>query len=129
KPLLFSLVLAISLSGFAAEAPRVKALGADGKPLNFDFEDGTLKDWIAAGPAFAKQPIKGDTVYKRRQDMHSQHQGDYWIGSFEIGSDAPTGTLTSVSFKVTHTWASFLVGGGSYDETYVELLLTEGEKR
>src|SRR6185436_16694981 len=129
KPLLFSLVLAISLSGFAADAPRVKPVGADGKPLNFDFEDGTLKDWTAVGQAFAKQPIKGDTVYKRRQDMHSQHQGDYWIGSFEIGSDAPTGTLTSVSFKVTHTWASFLVGGGSHPETYVELLLKEGEKR
>src|SRR5438445_13089997 len=73
--------------------------GKDGRPLNLDFEDGTLKDWTAAGNAFEKQPIRGDTVSKRRSDMRSDHQGNYWIGSFEIAGDAPQGTLTSVAFK------------------------------
>jgi putative membrane-bound dehydrogenase-like protein len=100
----------------------VLPVGADGKPLNLDFETGTLKDWEAEGEAFQGQPIKGDTVTKRRGDMKSQHQGDYWIGGYELKGDKPQGTLTSVPFKVTHPWASFLVGGGPWPETCVELV-------
>src|SRR5437899_11364194 len=107
----------------AADPPAgVLPVGADGKPLNFDFETGTLKDWTAEGNAFAGQPIKGDTVSPRRSDMKSQHQGQYWIGTFERAGDRPQGTLTSVPFKVTHPWASFLVGGGIYPVTCVELV-------
>jgi putative membrane-bound dehydrogenase-like protein len=96
--------------------------GADGNPLNLDFETGTLKDWTAEGDAFRGQPIKGDTVFPRRADMKSQHQGQYWIGSYELTGDQPQGTLTSVPFKVTHPWASFLVGGGPHPTTCVELV-------
>src|SRR5262245_4686044 len=98
-------------------------VGPDGKPLNLDFETGTLKDWTAEGDAFKDQPIKGDTVAPRRGDMKSRHQGQFWIGGFEKYGDKPTGTLTSVTFKVTHPWASFLVGGGPWPDTCVELLL------
>ena len=76
--------------------------GADGKPLNLDFETGTLKDWTAEGEAFVGQPVRGDTVFPRRSDSKSQHQGNYWIGGFELKGDKPQGTLTSVPFKVTH---------------------------
>jgi len=94
----------------------------DGKPLTFDFETATLKDWVVTGDAFDKQPIKGDTVAPRRSDMKSQHRGNYWIGTFEIAGDKPKGTLTSVPFKVTKPYASFLVGGGPNNETRVELV-------
>jgi uncharacterized membrane protein len=67
----------------------VLPLGADGKPLNLDFETGTLKDWTATGDAFAKQPVKGDLVAARRSDMKSQHQGQYWIGGFEVVGGVP----------------------------------------
>src|SRR5579883_1560710 len=80
----------------AAEPDGVLPLGADGKPLNLDFETGTLKDWTAEGDAFVGQPIKGDTVHPRRGDMHSRHQGQYWIGGYEKLQDKPQGTLTSV---------------------------------
>jgi putative membrane-bound dehydrogenase-like protein len=100
----------------------VRPVGADGKPLNFDFETGTLKDWTVEGEAFRGQPIKGDTVARRRGDMKSQHQGDYWIGGYELRGDPPQGTLTSVAIKVTYPWASFLIGGGSGPETRVELV-------
>src|SRR5262245_53912651 len=53
--------------------------GADGKPLNLDFETGDLRDWTIDGEAFKGQPIKGDTVVKRRNDNRSEHQGQYWI--------------------------------------------------
>jgi putative membrane-bound dehydrogenase-like protein len=55
--------------------------------------------------------------------MQSRHQGHYWIGGYEKYGDKPTGTLTSVPFVVTHPWASFLVGGGPWPETCVELML------
>ena len=116
---LLSLVL---LTPAADPDPGVLPLGADGKPLNLDFETGTLKDWTADGEAFKGQPIKGDTVNKRRGDMKSRHQGEYWIGTYERAGDKPTGTLTSVPFKVTHRWASFLVGGGPSPSTFVELV-------
>jgi putative membrane-bound dehydrogenase-like protein len=100
----------------------VLPVGADGRALNLDFETGTLKDWTATGDAFRDQPIKGDTVYPRRNDNRSEHQGNYWIGGFERYGDPPQGTLTSVPFVVTHPWASFLVGGGASPQTCVELV-------
>ncbi len=100
----------------------VLPLGADGMSLNLDFETGTLKDWTATGDAFKDQPVKGDLVAARRGDMKSRHQGNYWVGGYEKYQDKPTGTLTSVPFKVTHPWASFLIGGGPNPETRVELV-------
>src|SRR6516225_1047595 len=121
------LVFCIALFVGATQPPKtppegVLPVGADGKPLNLDFETGTLKDWTAEGDAFKGQPIKGDTVSRRRSDMKSQHQGQYWIGGYELHGDKPQGTLTSATFKVTHPWASFLVGGGPHPTTCVELV-------
>src|SRR6266566_5669935 len=113
----------------AGESPAgVLPTGADGQPLNLDFEAGTLKDWTATGDAFKGQPIRGDVVSKRRTDMKSQHQGEYWIGGFEVAGDKPTGTLSSATFKVTHPWASFLIAGGLWNETRVELVSAADNK-
>src|SRR5467141_1798941 len=65
-------------SVFCATPPGVRPVGKDGQPLNLDFEDGTLKDWKAEGKAFEGQPINGDTVFARRNDMRSNHQGNYF---------------------------------------------------
>jgi putative membrane-bound dehydrogenase-like protein len=109
-----------------AETPGgILPLGKDGKPLNLDFETGTLKDWTLEGKAFVGQPIQGDMVAARRPDMKSNHQGKYWIGGFELKMDPPQGTLTSVPFEVTHPWGSFLVGGGPHATTAVEIVLAD----
>ena len=131
-----SIALALVLPLLAADPPRVTPTppegilprGADGKPLNLDFETGTLKDWTAEGDAFKGQPIKGDTVAPRRGDMKSEHQGNYWIGGYELLGDRPQGTLTSVPFTITHPWATFLVGGGASPATRVELLLARNKE-
>ncbi len=121
--LLLANFLLLAPSLFAAEVPGLRPLGADGQPLNLDFETGTLKDWTATGAAFKGQPIKGDVVAKRRKDMRSAHEGEYWIGTFDGGGlDPVQGTLTSAPFKVTQPWASFLVGAGPYAGTRVELV-------
>ncbi|HQU43246.1 MAG TPA: hypothetical protein PK867_10565 [Pirellulales bacterium] len=111
-------------AGAAAEPDRggVLPLGADGKPLNLDFETGTLRDWKAEGEAFVGQPVEGDAVFARRNDMRSQHVGRFWIGTYERRQDPPQGTLTSVAFEVTHPYCSFLVAGGPHPETCVQLV-------
>ena len=103
-------------------ADGVLPVGADGQPIDLGFEAGDLRNWTAEGAAFSGQPVKGDTVAPRRSDMKSDHEGDFWIGTFERDGDAPKGVLTSVSFKVTHPFASFLVAGGSTEATRVEVV-------
>ncbi|MEO6182872.1 MAG: dehydrogenase, partial [Verrucomicrobiota bacterium] len=100
----------------------IAPVDGNGRRLNLDFEDGTLKDWVATGDAFQQQPVHGDLVAKRRSDSKSQHAGEFWIGTYENGGDDLQGTLTSVPFKVTQPWASFLVGGGNWETTRVELV-------
>ncbi|MSR56958.1 MAG: DUF1080 domain-containing protein [Planctomycetaceae bacterium] len=124
---LLLLLAAFSPSAFAEDDVPLDTLprGADGKPLNLDFEAGDLRDWQAEGKAFEKQPVKGDAVFARRDDMRSEHAGEYWAGSFESGGDEPQGTLSSKPFKITHPFAAFLIGGGSHDSTRVELVRQE----
>jgi len=117
----------LATSSLIAQQPgqpaAIPPMGPDDKPLNLGFEAGTLKDWTATGDAFSKAPIKGDTVAPRRAGMAAQLAGEYWVGSYERGlGDESTGRLTSAPFKVTQPWASFLVGGGDYPETRVEIV-------
>ncbi|MDX1950568.1 MAG: dehydrogenase [Verrucomicrobiota bacterium] len=126
---LFLTALALNHEGsLAADRDGIQPLGKEGKPLNLGFETGDLKDWTASGMAFDQQPIKGDTVASRRGDMQSNHDGEFWLGTFEIHGDNAMGTMTSVPFKVTHPFASFLVAGGRHANTRVELVLAENKQ-
>ena len=113
------------LIGQAPDSAGVLPTDAAGKPLNLDFEKGTLEHWTATGTAFRGQPIEGDTVRPRRSDMRSRHQGRFWIGTYERNGDKEQGTLTSVPFRISQPWASFLVGGGPHDSTCVELVFKD----
>src|SRR5262245_2096427 len=121
-------VALLSVATVAQEKPKadlpqgVLPKSADGKPLNLDFETGTLQDWTAEGEAFAEQPVKGDAVFARREDMKSEHAGEFWVGTYERKGDPPQGTLTSAPFVVTHRWGAFLIGGGPTDATRIELV-------
>lgn len=121
-------LLACATSIFAAEREGILPKGKDGQTLNLGFEQGTLKDWSAEGQAFEGQPVRGNTVTPRRADMSSDHDGQFWIGTYERLGDDPRGTLTSVPFKVTHPFASFLVAGGAHEATRVEIICVEDQK-
>ncbi|HYE20525.1 MAG TPA: PVC-type heme-binding CxxCH protein [Tepidisphaeraceae bacterium] len=121
----------LSLSAAAVSPPieittGFRPLRADGTAYNLDFETGDLRDWTATGDAFAGQPVKGDAVAVRRKDMKSDHQGQYWIGGYEVATDKPKGTLTSAPFAVTHPYASFLFAAGKTDATRAEIELIDG---
>ena len=93
-----------------------------GRVLNLGFEDGTLRDWKAEGAAFALGPIEGDVVHARRTDMKSGHNGRFWMGSYEKQGDEPRGTLTSVPFRLSKPFLSFLIGAGSGVGTRAEVV-------
>ena len=103
------------------DAPRVPPEGvapaADGAALNLDFERGSLEGWTATGDAFQ---IAGDTVAGQDASRPNGRAGAYWVTSGLRGGGR-TGTLTSAPFRVTHPYASFLVSGGAFDSTRVEL--------
>jgi putative membrane-bound dehydrogenase-like protein len=103
-----------------AEEQPVQAVGlkpdVEGRPLNLDFETGTLQDWTATGDAFAL--VKEDT---QRRDQRAPVAGAYWVSS-GVSGNSRQGTLSSVPFRVTHPYASFLVSGGAFATTRVELV-------
>lgn len=122
--------LSLALLPLTVAAADVVPHAADGRPLNLGFESGTLQDWTAEGEAFQQQPVKGEIDQTRPygKGKHADRAGEYWIGGFEILRDAPTGTLTSVPFKVTQPWASFLIGGGGLPGTRVEIVTKDDGK-
>ncbi len=116
-----------SISGATPNAKAKSAAGElpksrDGRDLNLGFESGALDNWTSGGNAFEGQPIQGDTVTARRNDMYSNHEGKFWIGGFEKFGDERTGTLTSVPFVVSQPYASFLANGGNTEATRIELI-------
>ena len=103
--------------------------GSDGKPLNLGFEAGNLSGWTATGDAFKSQPVKVDGISQRWQGQTSNKVGEFFIGGYEIVQDAGTGTLTSGPFKVSHSFGSFLFGGGETPATRVDIIaLTDDGK-
>jgi putative membrane-bound dehydrogenase-like protein len=100
----------------------------DGRPLNLDFETGTLGDWTASGDAFADQPVRKDPSPLHEEDMQIGHRGNYFVSSGGTENHEATGTLTSASFEVTHPFAAFMVSGGVLQETRVELVREDTEE-
>ncbi len=116
----------------------VKNKAGDSSPpssVTWDFETGNLTGWKATGTAFKFQPTYGDNPTARHRGQQSNHQGNFWIGTYEnrpthrhlagqTQGDGPKGTLTSAPFKITCNTISFLVGGGCDLETVrIELLI------
>lgn len=140
-----AIVLCLAAAGLAQEKPPasnplneplgepgVIPVGADGKPLNLNFESGTVEGWKAEGKAFEGQPIKGEIALQKGRPFgegkKSEHTGQFWVGGYEILRDEPTGTLTSPTFEITHPFCSFLIGGGSHRQTRVDLINANDNK-
>jgi hypothetical protein len=95
--------------------------------LTTDFEDGTLRGWTIALEAFKFQPTLDDNPAARRRGQASQHQGRYWINTYEkyqglpgqkpgeAQGDAPIGYMYSEEFIIDTPYISFLIGGSDDD--------------
>ncbi|DAZ94676.1 TPA: hypothetical protein N0F65_002385 [Lagenidium giganteum] len=78
----------------------------------WDFETGDLTGWLTTGTAFDSQPTYGDNSYSRinvyrfRTELNegpgqrANHEGRYWVGSFEQrpGAGKTTAVISSCSF-------------------------------
>ena len=103
-----------------SDQPRVPPVGVAPAALNMDFETGTLDNWTATGDAFAV--VKSDGAAGPGAQKSA---GMYWVSSAPRGS-ARKGTLSSAPFRVSHPYASFLVSGGPFASTRVEVVLADG---
>ena len=113
-----------------ADIPKgVLPKGADGKPLNLDFETGDLQRLDGDGRGL--RGAAGQRRYRLRPPQGhdaANMPANFWVGTYERTGDPPQGTLTSAPFKVTHRFAAFLIGGGSTDATRVELVRKENNR-
>ncbi len=100
----------------------------NGRPLNLDFETGTLQDWIATGDAFANPLVSADPSPLHEPDVKLGFAGKYSITSGGTKNADLKGTLTSVSFKITQPYAAFKVSGGALLDTRVELVRTDNQE-
>ncbi|MBI5708365.1 MAG: hypothetical protein HZC36_15390 [Armatimonadetes bacterium] len=98
------------------------------KPLTdptFDFEDWRMEGWLIEG-SFPEVP-----TWSERLDFGVK-RGEGFIGTCEDGKgnydDAYTGSITSPEFSVTKSRIRLLVGGGSLEGTYVELIDASGKR-
>ncbi|RYD93489.1 MAG: hypothetical protein EOP54_19085 [Sphingobacteriales bacterium] len=120
------------VEGPITNTPSVKGIlpQKNGKPLNLNFETGTLKDWTATGTAFAeptKPIISEDPSPVHGKDMHIGFAGKYFVTSGGTKNYKQTGTLTSVPFKVTQPFAAFRVSGGALVDTRVEIVRADND--
>lgn len=107
-----------------SDAPRPRPVGtlpqtAGGAPLDLDFESGTLAHWTVEGNAFSI--VEGDVTPAGAASARAGHDGRFWVTS-GAGGSGRVGTLTSDPFTVTQPYASFLVSGGAFASTRVEIV-------
>ncbi|SOD91713.1 PVC-type heme-binding CxxCH protein [Spirosoma fluviale] len=100
----------------------------NGKPLNLNFETGTLADWTATGDAFTNPLVDQDPSPVHDKEMHIGFDGKYFLSSGGTVNYKQTGTLTSVPFTVTQPFAAFKVSGGALLDTRVELVQANTDK-
>jgi uncharacterized protein (DUF608 family) len=112
------------------DVPLLKSYAAStqGKPLTKeagrtdivleDFEHG-YENWRGEGTAFGTKPSSGTLA---NQQPVSGFEGKGLVNSY-LGGDDTTGRLVGKPFVIERTFLRFLVGGGSFTETQIRLIL------
>lgn len=88
-----------------------------------DFEGDSFGGWAAEGDAFGVQPAGGAL---KNQNFVDGFAGNGFANSFHGGDDS-FGILISPEFMIERDYVNFLIGGGTHDGTYMELLI-DGER-
>jgi len=108
---------------------------AGGETIRFDFETGDLQGWEVIEGQF-------DYLISDRPQFHNRYpgvsprynkQGTYYLSTVEQqpgqpSADRMTGVVESPIFVLADGRASFLIGGGKYDDTYVALCTLDGKE-
>ena len=131
-------VIALLEAALGVVAPTPAPVAPAAPAVTWDFETGDLTGWESTGDAFSHQPTYGDNPTARGRGQPSNHQGDYWIGTYEkrarpsdpaggTAGDGPKGTLTSLPFTIEGPAISFLIGGGCSLGVVRAELLVDGQ--
>ena len=84
-----------------------------------DFEGPDFAGWTVEGDAFGKGPRTRESRYSV-----SGFQGKSFARSFDDSTtDAPQGKLTSPDFTIERTFINFLISGGAFPETALNLVI------
>jgi len=93
-----------------------------------DFEKDSYRGWTVAGKAFGSEPVrikdipsyqgKVNGVGERVANSHASAPG-----GDVAEKDNATGSLTSQPFTIERRFIRFLIGGGGYESTRVELIV------
>ena len=97
--------------------------GAADETILADFEGGNYGEWMATGDAFGSAPANGKIG---GQQEVKGYRGSGLVNTF-LNGDESTGSLTSPSFRVTHPYIAFLIGGGDHPGATGVELLVDGE--
>jgi putative membrane-bound dehydrogenase-like protein len=100
----------------------------DGRPLNLNFETGTLQDWTMEGEAFKNPIFSQNTSAVYEEDKTVGAEGKYFLSSGGTLHHDLKGTLTSTSFTITEPYAAFSISGGALADTRVELVLKDNNE-
>lgn len=116
-----TVVLSGTGTGVLESWAATRAGGANLRPdiLFEDFESGTFDRWTVQGTAFQKAPQRGTLP---GQQPVSGFRGRFLVNSFTAG-DTPTGRITSVPFRIERRYIKFLIGGGHWPRTCMNLLV------
>lgn len=87
---------------------------------DFEFSTWAEAGWTTTGSAFGAGPAEGTLG---RQQAVTNFQGERLVNSFFDGNDRETGTLTSPDFTIQKKFINFLIGGGGWDGTCMNLLI------
>ena len=106
----------------APQTQRTQTTASVDDAVTWDFETGDLRGWTPVGTAFAFQPTRGDSP--RSRQSASNHQGAYWIGTYERYQGRRGETVgdfpTRSAQKLHQNAAEFLNGSdGFYFWTHV----------
>lgn len=106
--------------GRASEVKKNGNAGFKTRPddlLIADFNGGDYGNWKTTGDAFGTAPAKGTLPGQMKV---SGFLGKGLVSSY-FGRDKSTGTLTSPPFQIERPFINFLVGGGRWKETCINL--------
>jgi uncharacterized protein (DUF608 family) len=108
----------------AAVPPPIEKSAAPRPAIIFaDFEGDTFAPWKMEGTAFGAGPAAGAPTAEQRL---RGYVGKKLANSWALGSDEPTGKLTSPDFLIDRRFINFLIGGGNHPGKTCINLLIEG---
>ncbi|MDF7823593.1 GH116 family glycosyl-hydrolase [Pontiellaceae bacterium B12227] len=106
------------------------SLQARADTVRFDFESGDLQGWKIYSGAFGEKLISDKPEFWNSGGAYNK-QGTYHLSTLETDGSKPkdslAGVILSPVFELHGPNISFLIGGGSHEDTYVALCSEDGQ--